>query len=297
MELVNDIASEFKALQNTICTALENADGVGAFEMNAWKKNIGGGVTGVLKDGAKIEKAAVNFSHVKGKFTPQMEKLLGEKANSYQATGVSSIIHPINVHVPIIHMNVRYFEMDNGTCWFGGGIDLTPHYVSKTDAAWFHRQLKTVCDATHPEFYNRFKQWADDYFYLAHRNETRGVGGIFYDRLKPDETLGVDAILKFCIALGNAYPEIYAEMLRRNAHIPVKEEEKEWQNIRRGRYVEFNLVYDRGTKFGLESDGNTESILLSMPPQAAWEYNYVPKAGSREEETLGLLKKGIDWIN
>ncbi|MBS2098898.1 oxygen-dependent coproporphyrinogen oxidase [Carboxylicivirga linearis] len=291
------ITEQFEQLQQNICKVLDKADGKTSFKMNPWQKDIGRGVSGVMQDGKYIEKAAVNFSKVSGPYTKQMAQLLGEDANNYTATGVSSILHPINVHVPIIHMNVRYFELDNGISWFGGGIDLTPHYIIKEDAQWFHQQLKKVCDKTYPNFYERFKPWADDYFFLPHRNETRGVGGIFYDRIKPDEKLSIQQLLNFSIDLGELYPKIYSELIQRHGDKPVSEEERKWQLLRRGRYVEFNLVHDRGTKFGLVSGGNTESILLSMPPDASWEYMQTPIEGSREAETQKLLKKEIDWIN
>lgn len=291
------IAEQFEALQQHICSELNKVDGLTEFKMNPWVKEIGSGVSGVLQGGKYIEKAAVNFSNVGGDYSEQMHKLLGENASSYIATGVSSILHPVNVHVPIIHMNVRYFELDNGTRWFGGGIDLSPHYVVKEDARWFHEELKKVCDDAHPDYYDRFKPWADDYFFLPHRNETRGVGGIFFDRIKPDEELSERNLLEFCIQLGRLYPQVYAALILRHGDKAVSEQQKKWQGLRRGRYVEFNLVHDRGTKFGLVSGGNTESILLSMPPQANWEYMNEPEANSPEAETLNLLKRGIDWLN
>lgn len=296
MKFIDRVAESFLATQENICQTLEQADSKAKFSRDNWGKDIGGGLTRVLQEGKSIEKAAVNFSLVKGKYSPTMEKLLGEKAENYAATGVSSIIHPRNAHVPIIHMNIRYFTLNNGIHWFGGGIDLTPHYINKLDAAWFHRQLKDICDKYNADFYARFKKWADDYFYIEHRNETRGVGGIFFDRLKPENDEEAEHLLKFALDLGNAYGEIYAEMIHRNSEKSQTEQEKKWQKLRRGRYVEFNLVYDRGTKFGLESGGNIESILLSMPPKANWDYNFVAEKGSKEEATLNGLKKNIDWL-
>ncbi|HRX10823.1 MAG TPA: coproporphyrinogen III oxidase [Draconibacterium sp.] len=179
--MIAKIAESYSVLQSEICRILETADGKGKFEAHRWKKEIGAGITCVLQNGAIIEKGAVNFSFVKGKFSAQMEKLLGEKANEYSATGISSILHPVNPWMPIIHMNVRYFALDNGISWFGGGIDLTPHIVQTEDAVSFHQTLKEVCDRFDANFYNEFKKWADDYYFLPHRNETRGVGGIFFD--------------------------------------------------------------------------------------------------------------------
>lgn len=296
MIFFNKVASAFRETQTIICNTLEEADSSAIFSKDSWGKEIGGGLTRVLLNGKHIEKAAVNFSQVNGPYSKKMEKLLGEKGTSYAATGVSSIIHPYNVHVPIIHMNVRYFSLENGISWFGGGIDLTPHYIDKKQAAWFHQQLKTICDKYNMAFYPRFKTWADNYFFLEHRNETRGVGGIFFDRLKPNDEEDAEKLLAFTVDLGRAYGAIYAKLIGLNSKKPETESQKQWQKLRRGRYVEFNLVYDRGTKFGLESGGNTESILLSMPPQANWEYNYEPEKGSEEEATLQLLKKDINWL-
>lgn len=296
MEFIDRVAEAFLNTQKSICQTLEVADSKAHFSSDKWEKEIGGGVTRVLQQGKHIEKAAVNFSLVKGPYNKQMEKLLGEKGTSYAATGVSSIIHPTNVHVPIIHMNVRYFTLENGISWFGGGIDLTPHYIDPQQAAWFHQILKEICDRYEASFYPQFKTWADNYFYLEHRNETRGVGGIFFDRLKPENSEEAEKLLSFALDLGKAYGEIYASLIQKNGTKPQTEPQKKWQKLRRGRYVEFNLVYDRGTKFGLESGGNTESILLSMPPEANWVYNFTPEKGSPEEATLQLLKKDINWL-
>lgn len=294
---IDKIAQTYSEVQKEICEILEVADGKGKFAENKWNKEIGSGNTCVLQNGAIIEKGAVNFSFVKGEYSPEMEQLLGEKASSFAATGISSIIHPINPLVPIIHMNVRHFALDNGVSWFGGGIDLTPHIIEPEDAAIFHKALKTICDKYNAKFYPEFKTWADDYYYLPHRNETRGVGGIFFDRLKADDNNSFQQLFDFTIELAKAYPIIYAEFMKKNSSKSYTEREKEWQNLRRGRYVEFNLIHDRGTKFGLESGGNTESILASLPANASWEYNYEAEPGGFEENTLQLLKKGINWID
>ncbi len=297
MKRIEQIAERYADLQQEICEILELVDNKGEFEKKEWKKPVGGGMTRVLEKGAIIEKGAVNFSFVKGKYTDKMEKILGAKAENYAATGISSILHPSNPWMPIIHMNVRYFALDNGISWFGGGIDLTPHIVVPEEALWFHQHLKDVCDKFNPSFYPEFKNWADNYYFLSHRNETRGVGGIFFDRLIPNEQNGFELLFKFTVALSKAYPEIYTWFMKKNGTAIYSEREKKWQNLRRGRYVEFNLIHDRGTKFGLESDGNTESILVSLPPNASWEYEYEPVAGGFEENTLHHLKKNIDWIH
>ncbi len=297
MNKIEELASTYSDLQKKMCRILETADGEGKFISIPWEKEIGGGDSLLLENGRIIEKGAVNFSFVKGKFSPKMEQLLGQKADEYAATGISSILHPVNPWVPIIHMNVRYFALNNGISWFGGGIDLTPHIIQPEDAIFFHKTLKEICDRYNPEFYPGFKKWADDYYFLPHRNETRGVSGIFFDRQKPDKATGFEDLLSFTIDLANAYPEIYSNYMRKYGSKAYSEREKEWQNLRRGRYVEFNLIYDRGTKFGLESGGNTESILASLPADASWKTNYKPQPGGFEEKTLRLLKKDIDWIN
>lgn len=297
MRKVERIAEMYSNLQKEICQTLETTDGKALFRVDEWTKEIGRGVTCVMQDGDAIEKGGVNFSFVEGDVTPQMALILGEKASRYSATGISSIMHPKNPFAPIIHMNVRYFALDNGTEWFGGGIDLTPHYVRVDEAKLFHIQLKEICDNCHSDYYSKFKNWADDYFFIPHRDETRGIGGIFFDRLKPNEEVSFEQLFSFTQDLSRAYPKIYSTFLNQNRATSFTPEQKAWQELRRGRYVEFNLVYDRGTKFGFESNGNAESILVSLPNTASWEYKHEVKEGSAEELTQGLLKKGIDWIN
>ena len=292
------VATTYRKLQQQICQQLETADGKSEFRTDRWEKSIGHGYTMVFQGGDAIEKAAVNFSAVGGNVTPSMRKALAiEEGQEYFASGISSIIHPLNPHVPVTHMNVRYFELSSGQSWFGGGIDLTPHYVDQQEASWFHRELKTVCDRFDTAYYPEFKKWADDYFFLKHRNETRGIGGVFFDHRPATEDEAFEKLFAFTRDLAEAYPRIYIELLNKNRNRKFTEAEKKWQSLRRGRYVEFNLLYDRGTKFGLESDGRTESIFLSMPPMASWTYDYQAEPGSREEETLNLLKKEIDWLN
>ncbi len=297
MNKTSQIASIYKDLQLSICKHLETADGKGRFSIENWTKDIGSGTTCVMQNGNIIEKAGVNFSHVSGPFSPAMKQILGEDANTYHATGISSIIHAHSPFVPTIHMNVRYFSLDNGVEWFGGGIDLTPMYINKVEARDFHLKLKSICDKYSSRYYPEFKKWADDYFFINHRNETRGVGGIFFDRQKPTDLDNFNQWLSFTRELAENYPLMYSESMKRNADTPHSAENKNWQKIRRGRYVEFNLVYDRGTKFGLETGGNTESILISLPSEVCWEYNHAPEPGSEEEKTLQMLKKGINWIN
>lgn len=293
------IAQWFTSLQENICQQLEEADGTGRFQRDYWERpGGGGGLTRVLSGGRIIEKGGVNFSAVEGDTPPAVLKHLGidlDPLPRFFATGVSIVLHPHNPQVPIIHMNVRFFEMSNGIWWFGGGIDLTPHYIDEGDAQHFHRTLKTVCDAHHPDYYATFKQWADDYFYIKHRQETRGIGGIFFDHLKDDAGFTRDQRFAFIQAVGEAFAPLYAHYMQKNHALPYGEREQTWQAFRRGRYVEFNLVWDRGTKFGLDTDGRTESILMSLPPQAQWVYDYQAEPSSPEQHTLDLLRKGIDW--
>lgn len=296
-----EIRDWFKDLQRDICLQLEEADTAGKFIHDVWDRpGGGGGDTRLLTNGKIIEKGGVNFSAVWGKTPEHVLKSIQVPAGEnpeFFATGVSIVMHPFNPMVPIIHMNVRYFEMSNGTWWFGGGIDLTPHYVQPADAKHFHQQLKSACDNHHPSYYPEFKRWADDYFFIRHRNETRGVGGIFFDYLKGEAPFTRTSRFDFVKAVGNSFAPIYTYFMNNNHLLPFSENEKHWQNLRRGRYVEFNLVWDRGTKFGLDTDGRTESILMSLPPIAQWAYNYHPQPSSEEEKTLSFLRKGIDWIN
>ncbi|MES2733641.1 MAG: oxygen-dependent coproporphyrinogen oxidase [Bacteroidota bacterium] len=293
-----EITRWFQELQASICVALEEADGKARFEQDAWERpGGGGGLSRVIQQGNLIEKGGVNFSAVHGA-TP--EKILKDMQLSGQpdfyATGVSIVLHPNSPMVPIIHMNVRYFEMSNGIHWFGGGIDLTPHYVDEADARYFHQQLKQVCDRHDPDYYPRFKHGADDYFYLKHRQETRGIGGIFFDNLSPNAQVSTETLFRFVQDVGQCFAPIYTHLLLKNAHLPFGEKEKHWQALRRGRYVEYNLVWDRGTKFGLDTDGRTESILMSLPPQAQWAYNFQPAEGSPERDTINWLRKGVSWV-
>jgi coproporphyrinogen III oxidase len=296
-----EIKGWLKNLQQNICVQIEEADGKEKFITDTWERaGGGGGITRVIANGNIIEKGGVNFSAVWGKTPEPTLKSLGIVAAEqpdFFATGVSIVIHPFNPMVPIIHMNVRYFEMSNGMWWFGGGIDLTPHYVNEDDAKYFHQQLKNVCDQHHPSYYPEFKKWADDYFFIRHRNETRGIGGIFFDSLKDDNGFTKESRFEFLKSVGSAFAPIYTALLKKNHKFPFTEKERQWQSLRRGRYVEFNLVWDRGTKFGLETDGRTESILMSLPPQANWVYDFRPEENSAEAKTLALLKQGINWTS
>lgn len=294
----HDIAHWFEGLQDRICAALEQMDGQGRFREDLWERpGGGGGRTRVLADGAVIEKGGVNFSAVHGHLSEAAGKALGIQAGGFFATGVSIVLHPISPLVPIIHMNVRYFETDQGVYWWGGGIDLTPHYVVPDDARFFHQCLKDTCDRHHPDFYARFKTWADDYFFIRHRQETRGIGGIFFDRMdEQSDGLPRQALWAFVQDVGETFAPTYIRLAQANRHLPYTAAQQDWQKLRRGRYVEFNLVYDRGTRFGLETDGRTESILMSLPPLACWAYDHQPATGSPEADTLAWLRKGVSWV-
>lgn len=290
------IAETFRSIQLEICTGLESLDGKGRFSSDRWNRDGGGGgLSRVIREGNLIEKGGVNFSEVHGECSAQLKQQLKKDADRFYATGVSIVLHPNSPLVPIIHMNIRYFELSDGTHWFGGGIDLTPHYIDREEARTFHGHLKSVCEAFDPSYYDRFKQWADDYFYIPHRDETRGIGGIFFDDLGRDEA-NTQSYFDFTCAVGRAFVNTYTAVAEKKRSLPFTEQHRKWQQLRRGRYVEFNLVHDRGTRFGLLSNGRTESILMSLPSTAGWEYMYTPEKGSTEAETLSLLKKGIDWL-
>jgi coproporphyrinogen III oxidase len=286
----------FQSLQMDIINQLELADGKGKFIFDAWQRpEGGGGKSSVIEHGNIIEKGGVNYSAVYGPTPDFLIKTNASlKGSEFYATGVSIVLHPQNPMVPIIHMNVRYFEAGNNVYWFGGGIDLTPHYVDENDAVFFHQAMKDACDLHDTSYYQKFKKWADDYFYITHRQETRGIGGIFFDHLSSEDK---DKLFDFVKTVGNTFAPTYVKLMKKNSALAFSSQQKDWQYMRRGRYAEFNLVYDKGTKFGLETNGRTESILMSLPPRAEWHYNHVPSEGSNEAHTLSLLKKDIDWVN
>lgn len=294
-----NIAATYQMIQDEICAGLERLDGKALFAEELWEREGGGGGrTRVISNGNILEKGGVNFSSVHGQLPAAVKKSFHVEVDDFFATGVSIVIHPSHPLVPIIHMNIRYFEMNNEIRWFGGGIDVTPHYIFEHDAAFFHRYIKNTCDQFSGSFYHEFKKWADDYFYIRHREETRGIGGIFYDRLTPEKTgLSWEKIFDFSVAVGRSFLPVYTELLNRNRSKPFGEKEKQWQYLRRGRYAEFNLIYDAGTRFGLETHGRIESILMSLPPQANWPYNPKIEKNSMEEKTLHLLKKGVNWVD
>lgn len=284
-------------LQDAICSGLENSDGKARFAEDAWNHETGGGGrTRVIMHGNVFEKGGVNFSAVEGELPEFLKSRVSAGSTHFFATGVSIVIHPYNPLVPIVHMNVRYFETNTGDCWFGGGIDLTPIYINPEEARFFHGLMKQACDAVDTSFYPKYRDWADDYFFNKHRRETRGIGGIFYDYLRPDAQHDFESLFALMQSVGNTFLKAYLPLVEANKHRPFSESQKQWQLVRRGRYVEFNLVYDRGTRFGLETGGRIESILMSLPEHASWLYNHVPAEGSEEAKTLELLRKGVNWL-
>ena len=277
--------------QDEIIDALEGLDGGSRFERDRWQRpGGGGGVTAVLSDGGLFEQAGVNRSAVWGELSDAAVARMGGSDREFYATGVSLVLHPRSPMVPTVHANFRYFER-GADAWFGGGSDLTPFYVYEDDARHFHRTWKDVCDRHDPSYHARFKQWCDEYFYLPHRGEMRGIGGIFFDDLRGD----LEKTFAFVRDCGAAFVTSYEPIARRRRDERYGERERAFQLYRRGRYVEFNLLYDRGTSFGLATNGRTESILMSLPPLARWQYGWAAQPGSREEEALRSLQPR-DWV-
>lgn len=289
----------FSALQDEICAALETLDNAARFREDLWVRDEGGGGrTRVMEGGALFEKAGVNFSEVEGRFDETFAaKMPVGEGTKFFATGISLVLHPSNPFVPTVHANFRYLERGSGS-WFGGGTDLTPYYPQIEDVIHFHSTLKEACDRFDPWYYPRFKKWCDEYFFIKHRNEARGVGGIFFDYLtgrhadepleasdkRPGVDRGIEFVFEFVQGVARAFLPAYVPIAEKRRNEPFTEREREFQLIRRGRYVEFNLVYDRGTHFGLQTRGRSESILMSLPPVVRWTYDYQPEPGSREAE-------------
>lgn len=287
-------------LQDAICTALAEEDGAAEFIVDEWQRpEGGGGRSRVLTDGAVFEKAGVNFSHVMGaNLPPSASASRPELAGrSYQAMGVSLVIHPRNPYVPTSHANVRMFvaekEGEDPIWWFGGGYDLTPYYGNQEDCVSWHQVAADACAPFGDDVYPRFKRWCDEYFYLKHRKEPRGIGGLFYDDLNEWD---FDTCFAFMRAVGDSYVPAYRPIVQRRKDTPYGERERQFQLYRRGRYVEFNLVFDRGTLFGLQSDGRTEAILMSLPPLVRWEYDYHAEAGTPEAELTDYYLQDRDWL-
>jgi coproporphyrinogen III oxidase len=297
---VTEVKNYLQSLQHSICESLAEEDGGAEFKLLPWnKEGFGSGVTRVMENGRVFEKGGVNFSHVSGKNLPasataSRPELAGAP---FHAMGVSLVIHPENPYVPTSHANVRFFiaEPENAdpVWWFGGGFDLTPYYGFEEDCQHWHRVSQQACSPFGADVYPRFKKWCDDYFYLKHRDEPRGVGGLFFDDLNERDFNSCFALMR---SIGNSYIKAYRPIVAKRKDIAYGEREKQFQLYRRGRYVEFNLLYDRGTLFGLQTKGRTEAILMSMPPQASWVYDWHPEAGSAEAELYEKYLKTRDWI-
>lgn len=294
--------SYIRNLQNTITSRLEEVDGKATFKEDLWKRpEGGGGRTRVLEHGAVFEKGGVNISEVHGKLPETMQQYFGVKDADFFACGLSLVLHPINPMVPTVHANWRYFEMYNAEGeivdqWFGGGQDLTPYYLFEKDAKHFHNICKSACDTHNKSFYPTYKARCDEYFYNSHRDESRGVGGLFFDYCKVSDEMSMQDWYNFVTEVGDSFLEAYIPIVEQRKSLSYTKAQKDWQEIRRGRYVEFNLVHDKGTLFGLKTNGRIESILMSLPPKVQWVYDHQPDAGSEEEKLLNVLKNPRDWV-
>jgi coproporphyrinogen III oxidase len=290
-------------LQDTITSKLEAVDGLARFKEDLWTRpEGGGGRTRVIENGTVFEKGGVNISAVHGELPETMQAYFGVKDANFFACGLSLVLHPKNPMVPTVHANWRYFEMYNNQgeivdSWFGGGQDLTPYYLFEEDAIHFHKTCKIACDKHHPTFYDTYKKKCDEYFWNTHRNEARGVGGLFFDYCKATNEMAMQNWYDFVTEVGNSFLEGYVPIVEKRKLLPFTQAQRDWQEIRRGRYVEFNLVHDKGTLFGLKTNGRIESILMSLPPHVQWVYDHQPETGSEEEKLLNVLKNPIDWIN
>ena len=289
-------------LQDTITQALEAIDGKARFREDLWERpEGGGGRTRIIENGNVIEKGGVNISAVHGPLPKSMQEYFNVKDVDFFACGLSLVIHPINPMVPTVHANWRYFEMydEKGNTvdqWFGGGQDLTPYYLFEEDVRHFHQTCKTVCDSFHTDLYPDFKQKCDAYFFNKHRNEARGVGGLFFYYLKEEGSFSLTDRYDFVTAVGNSFLEAYTPILKKRKDLHYTPAQRNWQEIRRGRYVEFNLVHDKGTLFGLRTNGRIESILMSLPPKVQWHYDHQPEEGSEEARLLEVLKSPKNWV-
>lgn len=289
-------------LQDTITSKIEAIDGKARFHEDLWTRTEGGGGrTRVIEKGQVFEKGGVNISAVHGELPIAMREHFGVKEAQFFACGLSLVIHPKNPFVPTVHANWRYFEMydSDGNIvdqWFGGGQDLTPYYLFEDDAKHFHNICKIACDKHHPDFYSEYKDRCDAYFFNAHRQEARGVGGLFFDYCKPTKAMPIEKWFNFVREVGDSFIEAYIPIVEKRKDRPYSRAQRNWQEIRRGRYVEFNLVHDKGTLFGLKTNGRIESILMSLPPYVQWHYNHHPIPGSDEDKLLEVLKNPKSWI-
>lgn len=302
MSIKDNFVAYIHDLQDEICKELESIDGKARFEEDLWERpGGGGGKTRVIKEGNVFEKGGVNTSIVHGELPEVMQKSLGVTEARFFACGISLVIHPQSPLVPTVHANYRYFEMYDAAGeikdrWFGGGADMTPYYIWEEDPIHFHQTLKQASDKHGEDLYPRFKEACDTYFFNSHRNEARGIGGMFFDYLKANQERSIEDWFNFTTAMGKSFLPAYIPVVKRRKDLPYTESQKTWQEIRRGRYVEFNLIHDRGTHFGLKTKGRIESILMSLPPTVRWEYAHHPEAGTPEADLLEALKPK-DWAN
>jgi coproporphyrinogen III oxidase len=299
-----EFSTFIKEAQQHICDKVESIDSSAKFQIDDWtREGFGGGSTRVISDGSVIEKGGVNYSIVGGKLPKALQVKFEVKEADFFACGISLVLHPKNPFAPTVHANYRYFEMydsESGELkdqWFGGGADMTPYYLFDEDAVHFHKTHKDICDQFDENFYPIFKKECDEYFLNHHRGESRGIGGIFFDYQRPDESKSAQDLFEFAKAAGFGFTEAYLPILKRRKDMEFTEEQRYWQEIRRGRYVEFNLIHDRGTLFGLKTKGRIESILMSLPPRVRWDYNFTPEEGSEEERLLERLKNPVDWVS
>ncbi|WP_417443387.1 oxygen-dependent coproporphyrinogen oxidase [Joostella sp.] len=289
-------------LQDTITNKLEEVDGKAKFQEDLWKRpEGGGGHTRVIENGAVFEKGGVNISAVHGPLPKAMQAYFKVEDCDFFACGLSLVLHPKSPMVPTVHANWRYFEMYDKQgniidSWFGGGQDLTPYYLFDEDAIHFHQTCKTACDKHNKKFYPEYKKKCDEYFWNAHRNEARGIGGLFFDYCKASEDMDIENWFNFVSEVGNNFLEAYVPIVEKRKTIPHSKANRNWQEIRRGRYVEFNLVHDKGTLFGLKTNGRIESILMSLPPHVQWVYDHHPEKGSDEEKLIQVLENPKEWI-
>lgn len=289
-------------LQDTITAKLEEVDGKATFQEDIWKRpEGGGGRTRVIENGAVFEKGGVNISGVHGELPDSMKAYFKVKEGNFFACGLSLVLHPKNPMVPTVHANWRYFELydEQGEIvdqWFGGGQDLTPYYLFDEDAVHFHQVCKTACDKHQPTFYDTYKKRCDEYFWNTHRNEARGLGGLFFDYCKATPEMNMQQWYDFVTEVGNSFLSCYIPIVIKRKDLDYTKEQRDWQEIRRGRYVEFNLVHDKGTLFGLKTNGRIESILMSLPPHVQWRYDHQPEKGSEEERLLHILKAPKAWV-
>ncbi|MDB5034639.1 MAG: Coproporphyrinogen oxidase [Chlorobi bacterium] len=289
------MAAYVRDLQDRICGAIETLDGTARFREDRWERpGGGGGLARVITDGGVFEKGGVNTSEVHGELPAKLAERMGVERAEFFATGVSLVLHPASPRIPTVHANFRYFEQSNGDAWFGGGADLTPYIADEADGTHFHRTLKNAGDPFGAELYPKFKKWCDEYFFIKHRGESRGVGGVFYDYLRgtPEE---MERHFAFQQSMGNAFIPAYIPIAERHRDERFSDREKKFQLLRRGRYVEFNLVYDRGTTFGLETQGRTESILMSLPPVVNFDYDAPMETTDSEKLLTSWLRQPREW--